>query len=193
MKKLSVGFIFAIISMASYGQFTKGTFMVGGSFSATFNAEKTKTGSTTTTTGHTNSVSMIPQAGYFLMDNLALGAGVDMYSSKTKSADGTYTSTSNSASLAPFARYYYQKFYGQASFLIGSGKDKTISGGTTSTSTYGLTGWSVAVGYAYLLNQHVAVEPQFGYGSSGQRYSSTVKDTSSGLFFRIGFQIYLAK
>jgi len=193
MKKLSVSLTFAIISISSYGQFTKGTFMVGGSFSATFETEKTKNGNTTTTTGHTNSADMLPQAGYFLMDNLALGAGVDMRSTKSKSTDGTYVLTSNSASVAPFARYYYQKFFGQGSFQLGSGKTKTVIDGSSSTSTYGVTGWSVAAGYAFLLNQHVAVEPQLGYGSSGQRYTSTTKDISSGLFFKIGFQIYLGK
>jgi len=193
MKTLSASFIFAIMSVVSYGQFTKGTIMVGGSFSATFQAEKTKSGNTVTTTGHTNSADMLPQAGYFLMDNLALGAGVEMRSSKTKSTIQSYISSSNSASVAPFARYYYQRFFGQGSFQLGSGRTKTEIAGSSSTSTYGLTGWSVAVGYAYLLKQHVAVEPQLGYGSYGQRYSSTAKDINSGLFFKIGFQIYLGK
>ena len=193
MKKVSVSFIFAIISTVSYGQFTKGTIMVGGNFSATFNTEKTKNGNTITTTGHTNSVVMLPQAGYFPIDNLAVGAGVDMSSSKYKSTDGFYTFSSNRVSLAPFARYYYEKFYGQGSFQVGSEKTKTLFDGSTSTSSSTISGWSLAVGYAYLLNESIAVEPQLGYGSVGQKYSSASKSINSGLFIKIGFQIYLRK
>jgi outer membrane protein len=193
MKKLSVSFIFAMISVVSYGQFTKGTFMLGGNFGATFNAEKTKNGNTTTVTSHTNTVNMAPTAGYFIMDNLAVGAAVVMYTSKNKSSNGNNSTTSTSASLAPFARYYYHKFYGQGSFQVGSGKTRFVNNGQSSESTYGTTGWSLAAGYAHLLNQYIAVEPQVGYGSVGQRFSSTNKLIDSGLFIKIGFQIYFKK
>jgi len=96
-------------------------------------------------------------------------------------------------SLAPFARYYYEKFYGQASFQVGHGTTKILNDGSTSNSSYSISGWSLAAGYAWLLNESVAVEPQLGYASLGEKYSGTNKDYSSGLFFRLGFQIYLFK
>jgi len=193
MKKLVFSFLFCITCMVSYGQFTHGTIMVGGNFGATFDAEKTKVGSTTTVTGHTNSLTIAPTAGFFIMDNFAIGAAVDMNASKYKTSDGTYTQSVNSVSLAPFARYYYHKFYGQASFQLGTAKVKTVNiPGNTTTSTFDTSGWSLAAGYAYLLNQNVALEPQLGYESSGQK-SGNAKAINSGLFFRIGFQIYLTK
>jgi len=42
--------------------------------------------------------------------------------------------------------------------------------------------------------KHVAVEPQIGYGSASQKAKvSGNKNIDSGLFIRIGLQIYLRK
>ena len=192
MKKLVVSFLFGITCMVSYGQFTQGTIMVGGSFGADFDTEKTKTGNTTTVTGHTTSIDIAPSAGYFVIDNVAVGAAIDMYASKYKSKDGLSTNSSNSVSFAPFARYYYQKFYGQGSFQLGTEKTKYVFDGNTTNTTSNISGWSLAVGYAYLLNQNVALEPQIGFQSNGYKTGND-KDITSGLFLRIGFQIYLTK
>jgi len=192
MKKLLVSVLFIMGGIASYAQFTQGTIMVGGNAGADFEAQKNKDGNTTTVTGHTNSVYLMPTAGYFIIDNLAVGAGVSMSASKYKSSDGTSTSTSRSASLAPFARYYYQRFFGQGSFQFGNEKSKTTFDGITNESASNISGWSLAAGYAYLLNQNVAVEPMIGYGSVGHKAGDN-KDVDSGLFIRIGFQIYLTK
>lgn len=198
MKKILTILIGVAMSTAAYAQFTKGTIMVGGGIGASFEKDKTKNGSTTTTNGTVNFISFTPQAGYFVIDNLAVGAGIDCSSTTSKADVGGYKSTSSSTSFAPFARYYYQKLYGQLAFDVGSGKTKTTSGSTTTENKYTTSGWNLALGYAILLNEHVAVEPQVGYGSTSQKYKADTfnpesKDTQSGLFIRIAFQIYLSK
>ena len=198
MKQILAILIGLAMSTAVFAQFKKGTMMVGGGFSATFNKDKTKSGSTTVTNGTVNSISMFPQAGYFIMDNLAVGAGVDMSSTTSKAQGSNNKSTSTSVSLAPFARYYYQKFYGQFAFNLGTGNFKDTFGSTTTDNKYSTAGWNMAVGYAILLNEHVAVEPQLGYGSTSEKYKAvgtvpSYTDSQSGLFVRIGLQIYLSK
>lgn len=79
MKKL----IFTTTIMLSFtfanAQFTKGGFIVGGNtnLSGTFSTSKTKTGSATTTNGRFIFFTIEPQAGYFVIDNLAIGTGLN--------------------------------------------------------------------------------------------------------------------
>jgi len=198
MKKILTILMGVAMSTAVYAQFTKGTIMAGGSFGASFNTDKTKSGNTTVTNGTNNSISLFPQAGYFIMDNLAVGAGIDLGISSSKAQGSNNKSTSTSIALAPFARYYYQKLYGQFAFNLGTGNNKFTSGNTTTDNGYSTSGWSLAVGYAHLLNEHVAVEPQIGYGSTNQKYDAvggtpSYTNKEPGLFIRIAFQIYLKK
>ena len=194
MKATLAILIFVLISLTGYSQFTKGTIMAGGSFSSTFNTDKSKVGTTTTTNGKTTDITLNPQVGYFFMDNFAAGAGIIVSSSKFKADASDFKSTNSTTALAPFARYYFDKFYGQAQFAFGSAKDKTESGGTSTETKSSVSAWNLAVGYAYLLNDHVAIEPQIGYGSQTQKNKSNDnKDIQAGPFIKIGLQIYLSK
>ena len=191
MKKTFVILFFAtFISTAGYSQFTKGKMMIGGSFSADFDANKYKNNGTTTKGATTNSISFYPQVGYFFMDNFAAGAGLSLGTSSTKSGSTTlvYTTTF----LSPFARYYFGNIYGQLGLDLGSSKLKTENGGTTTTTKTNGSGWSLAAGYAYLLNEHVAIEPQLGYGLN---YSDADPGTNirGGLFIKAGIQVYIGK
>ena len=194
MKKILILLIGVAMSSGAYAQFTKGTIMAGGSLGASFDTNKTEAGNTTTTTGTTNTVNFFPQVGYFVIDNLAVGAGIDLYSTTTKQKGSNNKTTTSTTSFAPFARYYYQKFYGQFAFNVGSGNFKNTNGNVTTDNKYTSTGLNLAVGYAYLLDEHVAVEPQIGYATSSNKFkTSGSKNISSGLFINIGLQIYLRK
>jgi outer membrane autotransporter protein len=136
-----------------------------------------------------------PSAGYFIIDNLAVGAAIDFNASSTKPSGGTGKSSSTSVSLSPFVRYYLNQgifFQGQVGF--GSENSKYPSGGgTTTTTKYSTSNWSLGAGYAYFLNDFVAVEPMIGYGSNSQKTTSgpDVKYSYPGLFLKVGFQVYL--
>ncbi len=184
--------ILFICSMIGYSQFTKGKILAGGSFNLSFNSNKYKSGSITSNTGNTNSFNLYPQVGYFFIDNLAAGAGLNILTGATKYTNAK--STYSSISIAPFVRYYYNKFYGQFSFSSGSLKTTNDIPPAPSNTKSNTTGWSLAGGYAYLLNEHVAIEPQIGYGQSYQTGGgNSGKTTSGGLFIKAGFQIYLGK
>lgn len=195
MKKITIIAAFMALSLGAFAQFTKGSLMVGGSVGFSSDSEKTKSGSTTTTNGTLTTFSFTPQVGYFVIDNLSLGAGINLLSASDKANSGGGKQTASSSSFAPFARYYYQKLYGQLAGQFGSAKTSFESGGTTTETKYGVSGWSLLVGYAYLLNNHVAIEPQIGYGSTSRKDKGTggVTDINSGLFIQIGLQIYLPK
>ena len=187
MKKtiVTLTIIFCLSSMC-YSQFTKGKILAGGSFSANSNTSKYNDG---LSTSKSSSVSFNPQVGYFFFNNFTAGVGLDLGYTTFKLADNSKF-TSNSISFEPFTRYYFDKFYGQASFHLGSTKSKSDAA-NSSTANVTNKGWSVAAGYAYLLNEYVAIEPQIGYKLN--YLGSSVDGTYGTLFLKIGIQVYLGK
>ena len=169
--------------------------LIGGNFSAEFTGTKSKSGSTTTTLYHTNSITLGPQVGYFIINNVAAGAVLDIQSSSTKYEGSSDKISGTSVLFSPFGRYYLQQgIFFQGRFDVGSRKIKQETGSTTTTTTYGLSGGSISAGYALFLADNVALEPQIGYGTIAQKLKSNgVKSIESGLFIRVGFQIYLKK
>ena len=197
MKKIIfIVLLLAAAATTSWAQFSKGTFLVGGTsnLSIGFDTNKSKSGSTTSTDSKTTSFSLEPAAGYFFMDNLAVGAGLNL-STYTIKADGSGNKLIYSSTLfSPFVRYYFDKFYAQGGFQVGSEKTELKINSTTTTSKDGVTGWSLAGGYAILLNESVALEPQIGYRSLVSKdKDSDNKDITSGLFIRMGVFVYLAR
>jgi outer membrane protein len=197
MKKVSlVLFFLSVVTTVSWGQFTQGNILLGGTtgLSANFMTEKSKSGGTTSTDGKQTSFSLQPAAGYFVMDNLAVGAALDLSTSSFKPDGGGGKRNLSQLLLSPFARYYFDKFYGQASINFGSSKEEFSSGNVTVTDKNGLSGWSLAGGYAFFLNESVTFEPQIGYGSLTSKDKDTDnKDISAGLFIRLGVFVYLVK
>lgn len=196
MKKLVIVLALALISSGAFAQFNKGRYLVGGSLGFQAYSNKAKAASTTTTSSHSTDFSLAPSAGYFIIDNLAVGASLNLGAGSDK---GTGTnpgkSTSTSIGLSPFVRYYLsQGIFFQGQIGVGSEKTKdTPSGSSTSTTTkYNTSNWSLAAGYAYFLNDYVAVEPLIGYGANAQKVSNPdVKYSQPGFFLRVGFQVYL--
>ena len=120
----------------------QGAWMIGGT--AGFASQKFKDADESTTF-----LDISPLAGYYVIDNLAVGLGVSFTS---VSFDGESTSTT---SLSPFARYYvFNPFFLQA------GVDLGLDEGAG-------TAFTAALGYSWFLNNSVAIEPALFYSSYG--------------------------
>jgi outer membrane protein W len=196
MKKVLFTVAMALAASAVFAQFNQGRMLAGGDFQFSSNTEKGKSGSTEVTIGKTTSFSLGPQFGYFLIDNLAVGASLSVTTSKFKPEDDNDPENSGSELLlAPFVRYYLsQGIFFQGQFGIGSSKEEFSSGNVTVETKYGLSSIGIGAGYAYFLNDHVAIEPLIGYSSVSRKEKDSdpeVKEISSGLFLRVGFQVYL--
>lgn len=177
------------ICTVGFAQFTKGKILAGGSLSTNFNSYNNAGISYKQT-----SVDFFPQVGYFIMNNMAVGAGLSLGYSKYKAPSGSLTGTlsSSSISFSPFARYYLDNFFGQATFELGS-NNTIITSTANSTLHQKNSGWSLSAGYAYLLNEHVAIEPQIGYGTRYVKNDSGNKTTNGNLFLKVGIQVYIGK
>lgn len=194
MKKIILTFFAAVSLTTGFSQFTKGNILAGGStnIGLNFQTEKFKSGSNTTTSLKSSSINFQPQGGYFIIDNLAVGAGIDFSSQKFKIDGSSNKDISSRFIFAPFGRYYFDKFYAQASVGLGSYKHEYNSGNTTTTNKQNITNWSIAGGYAILVNESITLEPQLGYESTTYKNGSN-KDIHSGLFIRFGVYVYLNK
>lgn len=194
MKKFTILVIVMCGAFGAYAQFEQGRMLVGGTVEFNTLVNKSKFGGTTVTNGRQTSFSLAPQFGYFVIDNLAVGAALDLNLSKYKSDDGDYESTSTSIEFTPMVRYYLpQGIFFQGQFGFGTGKDK-VDNGNTDDDKYNITSWGLSAGYAYFLTDNVALEPQLGYGGTGYKdKDSSGKDIYNGLFIRLGLQVYLGK
>ena len=201
MKTFTVGLclILALIkSSETFGQFNKGRWLAGGNAyiqmrhsQYNFNGTDIKT--------RTTSFSLGPQAGYFVIDRLALGArlSLNVSASTGESIDitGIVDAKSNSyyIALGPFIRYYLPaRVFFQLSTEFGTGKYSSEIGGTSNEGDSKNFDYSALVGYAYFLNDYVAIEPTIGYHSNGASINDS--DSRSGYFYiSAGFTIYLGE
>lgn len=161
-------------------QFNRGRFLAGGSLG--FSSQKTNDISN-------RSFSFQPNVGFFVVDNLAIGADLSISVFSFEDGQTQSFSKTQSFSFDPFVRYYLKPgIFGEGS--VGFGKGKIESDQIGSSGDYSLFNWSLGVGYAWFLNDHVALEPVIRYENSkfeGRDFST------SGLALQIGLQVYLGK
>ena len=191
-KTICILFIISSLSTIGYSQFNKGRYMAGGSFNA--NRSNVNGAGLYGNDATTSSISFYPQVGYFFANNFAAGAGFQLGSYTTKGLNPInntkYKSTISTISFEPFARYYFfDNFYGQTTFKVGNNRWESDSNTGAYKNKTTNKGWSLSAGYAYMLNDHVALEPQIGYGID--YYESS--PNQGNLFFKIGIQVYLGK
>jgi outer membrane protein len=196
MKRIVLLIALLISTTGVFAQFNQGRWLAGGSVGFSTTTMKTKTDAGTNTDGTSTSFGLGPQAGYFVMDNLAVGASLMLSASKSKS-DGTpsVTYSNSTIGLYPFVRYYLDEgIFFQGTIGGGSSKGKTKFNNTTTEDKFGNFLWGLGVGYAYFLNDFVAIEPIVSYQvDTDTDKDDDSKDITSGLYLRVAFQVYLGQ
>ncbi len=202
MKKLNIALFMLFSTVVASAQFNKGRMLVGGTGSFKISTEKLNTGGSTTGNGKWTTISLTPQYGYFIINNLAIGAGVDLSTSMYRpgsdnSSDYDYSSLS--FEVKPFIRYYLKPgIFFQGTYGIGSEKYNSTYQGSSEDFKVGRFSWALAGGYAIFLNDHVAIEPTLGYEWNTRNYDATAnqgerKYSTSSLFLRVGIQVYIGR
>ena len=182
------------VSFSTTAQFNKGRILVGGNVGFSSTTSKSKFGSSSAyTTSKSSEFSFTPQAGYFIIDNLAIGAGLNLELTTLKPEADVFDEVSTALLFQPFVRYYIKPgVFFQGAYGIGSQKDKQTYQDVTQEQKYGARNWLFAVGYAIFLNDRVAVEPMLGYKTSTlKNKDADSKSWDSSLFFKVGLQVYL--
>ncbi len=193
MQKTILAVVFLLATSSVFAQFNQGRILAGGNMSFSTSTDKSKVNSTTTTNGRSTSFSLSPNAGYFVIDNLAVGAALEIGASNYK-PDGNGTESNQSTfAIAPMVRYYLSPgIFFQGQYAVGAGKNKYSLGNTNVEEKFGISAVSLGAGYAHFLNDHVAIEPFIGYRSSSLKdKDDDSKNIDSGLFLNVGLQVYL--
>ncbi|HVM88113.1 MAG TPA: outer membrane beta-barrel protein [Puia sp.] len=186
-KAMTFLFVSSFITCSVFSQTTKGFWLTGGNIS--FSTTKEHDNSAGASDLKTSAFTFAPDFGYFFINNFA--AGINLSYITIHTSEGDNSSSANSFSAGPFARYYFgignnSKIFVQGNLAWGSqGYGGSQSG--ESISTYGFK-----AGPAFFLNPHVALELAVGYQSMKTKndyYNYTTSDFS----ISAGFQIHLGK
>jgi outer membrane protein len=194
MKKILLTVFALTMFNVAFAQFNKGRMIVGGAVGFQTTTEK-QTG--TTPTAKENTFSLSPNFGYFVANKFAVGLNLNLSNTTEKYSGGSYDYKiiTRSFIASPFVRYYFGPgIFVQGQYGIGSAKSGYDDPSSSNTTKYAVSQWSLGIGYAYFLNDHVAIEPSVKYQSSVlKEKGQDIKDTNSGIAINIGFQIYLGK
>lgn len=169
MKKLILSLTAVVaLALSANAQTGKGTWMLGG----TASYESTK--SDAAGAKATQQLSLVPNVGYFVSENFALGTGIGYNYSKVGTASAT--GQNEAIIVKPFGRYYLGlsdqfKFFGQAAVPLAFGTVKaTDANGDAGAKTGSSTSVGVALspGFAYFPTKKIGIEFAF----NGVSYNS---------------------
>jgi len=170
MNKFLLVVLLSFAFAAANSQTEKGDWLAGGRVDI-------NTGENSTQIGFT------PNAGYFVINNLAIGGNFSL--NYIKSGDVKSTTFG----VGPFARYYFTTTKARplvhTDFNYISSK---VKGPSTSITNNGIN-FLIAAGVAVFINENVSIEPLAGY--SYTKYKDF--NGSGGFNLGIGFQVYLSK
>jgi hypothetical protein len=169
MKKFLLSLVLVSVFIAADAQTEKGDWMVGGNFRLN-------------TSDNNTEIALAPDAGVFVIKNLAIGGNLALVYAKSGDAKAT------SFGIGPFVRYYFTNanvrpiLQGSLNFT----SQKTKITGYPSTTNNG-TNYFLGGGAAIFISDQVSIDGLMGY------YHSKFKGFNGGGGFAlsIGFQVYL--
>jgi outer membrane protein len=169
MKQILFVTILLIASICSNAQPVAGKLFVGGSLGLRLDTEKTKEGSTTVKEPSITEITILPQAGYFLSDRIAVGAFLGVESIKTNYHDaGTIDkSTSTVFHIEPYGRYYLISgkagLFAEAGITLGIGKDKSKYEAVSVETDKFQFALGLAPGVYLYITEKFCLESKFGW------------------------------
>ena len=160
----------ATAATCGYAQTSSGDMMIGGGLR--FSSTSYEDGNV----NDRNALSVSPGFGYFINDNLAVGASLAMMSSRE--GTGPNKTVTSSFGLGPFARYYMFTsneqfgFFGQAQLEFSTGKTDPFTG---DVSRHSAISFSLSPGAAFFFTAHWALE----FSVSGFTFTSGNANTNT--------------
>ncbi|MEL6809709.1 MAG: outer membrane beta-barrel protein [Bacteroidota bacterium] len=202
MKKLLV-LAAILLPFALTAQTEKGGFVIGGDVGLGFNAEKIqlKSDNTDVTLQKNTNFALAPGAGYFVIDNLAIGVEIPVILISEKEEEGNGEFKSTTFLFSPFARYYFTtgnvKPFVEGNVGIGSSNSETTLStfeGTIeskdSVFAYGFEG-----GVAIFIADNISLDLGVGFSSTQNKPKDNneinARVIRSGFGFNAGFSFFL--
>lgn len=183
-----------IIAHISFGQLTKGHWLVGGS-GRFYTYKEDLTTSLGTSNGKYTQIAISPNIGYFFADKFALGMKTTITSLKGDWTGGSGTSFQNTQRylLGVFSRYYILEAEKQTNILVDASFQTGIVRQITDVKGT-LNNFSISAGPVIYFNSSVGIEFLVGYVTDTEKLSNRLlTETRSGFQVSIGLQIHLIK
>lgn len=189
--KLTLFFTLSILSIATYGQIDKGTWLVGGTGKFYTYTSDYSSAAYNNTAKYTQ-IDISPAGGYFVADKLAFGIKPTFSSIKGKVTTlGGGSTNVQRYWIGPYGRYYIlekEKPYNivtEVSYQFGIFN----AGGQRG----GLSNFSALAGPVIYFNSSVGIEFLLGYSYSKEDVEQGSKEIKKGFQIGVGFQIHLEK
>lgn len=211
MKKLYllIPVICLLFNQPANAQFEQGRFMGGvsstiglGDFgtdllNAGFTTRKIKdSGGDVNVTYKTTCFNLLPRGGYFIIDNLAVGADIlaSFYIQKSQDSDYKYSETL--LGIGPFARYYYPlesiNPFVEANVGLGTWKEKW-SNGSEGEDSESLLIYGFGVGASKPIGENVLIDALIGYAVQSWKDEDDYKYIYGTIGLRVGITILLGQ
>ncbi|MCB0556291.1 MAG: outer membrane beta-barrel protein [Phaeodactylibacter sp.] len=182
--------LFALLFSAGAmcGQYTsQGNFMIGSTFglssaSSTI-TQKADGGNVATENPKTVQFGIAPSVGYFLVDGLGLGIGLDYTFNQVRRDKGERNEDSDIL-FGPFARYYLpladdMAFFLEASFGFGNSRDDMEIAGQPQNIRTNMTAFGVGPGLTIFSTSALGIEALFKYNYARSTFDTNVGGASA--------------
>lgn len=190
MKTFKTLFIATLLfNLTTNAQITKGNWMVGGS--ASFASRDYEQGSGLFSGGQNgtiNSLNLNPNMGYFIVNNLVVGANIG---ANYQFGSGNYK-TFSTYNIGPFIRYYFLKQEKKFNILVQGGYHYGTARSKDVVS-YNQNGYNFKTGPVVFLNSSVAVEFLLEYDVLSRENGSFGTNSNKSFLIGLGLQIHLEK
>jgi hypothetical protein len=156
MKKNVIFLILLVCSISSFSQskkpITKGNIFIQGGGTVQYQRDKFLSSSISSKTS-SYFISFTPGAGYFIIDNLAIGLNTNIY------YNGTTNNKFYSLGIGPMTRYYFNN----GIFLEADAAYSILNYISSTASTEKYLSVIGGLGYAFFLNPKLSLEPALYY------------------------------
>ncbi len=140
------------------------------------------------------SITITPSIGYFVIDNLSVGA-----QSSFSITDGDYQSKTSQFVLMPTVAYYFPTKGPVKPFVaIGAGytnisMELSLQGSNVDNMSFGGFAFAGGAGAAFFVRNNISIDLMLEYAEVSAKYSkdSSYKYSTKGLGGSIGFSLYL--
>lgn len=177
MKKILVAVSALVLGTTAMAQTDQGTWMFGAGSNLGFTSGKVDNDQEDAT----SNLDLNVRAGYFVIDNLAIGLDVSYGSESTGGVSST------TMGVGPYLRYYLMesKLFGEAGYQFQSASFDGDNLGSGSAL-------GIGAGYAAWLNDNVTIEPMVKYNMTSFKPEGADESAKGGNFgVMINFGIYL--
>jgi len=191
MKRVFLLFLITIFSFTSYGQLTKGNWLVGGTGNF-LSSKNIYTSPTFSSSSDRIDIKISPNIGYFIIDKFAVGLRPSFSKYKEQVTNGGYSNI-NRFEFGPFARYYFLDVEKQFNILTDLSYQYGIYRFRTTKGN--INTFSASAGTVIFFNSSVGLEFLAGYYNRKEviQQNGDIVTNQKGFQVSLGFQIHLEK